>query len=407
MTAGRRRSPGPSRIRVWDEALENPFEEENRRRAGLGKAGRLYAALAVALLAAMAFCVLFRYDVLHNPVTLSRYLAAVEGRLGELWGLLAGAGQVNAVGYAVCTAAVVAVVGACLACCGAVCQGVFHTPMASPSMLGIQSGGMVAAVLYLLFCYDDSATMQFYTFEEYTSYLDTLGLLDIYGQQIWMIAGCFLGALAVVFISSRAGGGKVSSVVLILAGSLFGSLANTVVSLGQWYFTYVDSTTNRVYALMSISTGTFANTYTPQHLLMVGVPVLVCLGVLFALAPGLNALMFGDEEARGMGMNVGVFRTVVFALCVVPCGVVLSFCGQIAFVGLIVPHFARQMAGSDYRRLLPASALAGGLAMELVYAVALCTGFTTSINLVASIVGGGLFLAFVLRYRRSRNADWA
>ena len=236
---------------------------------------------------------------------------------------------------------------------------------------------------------------------------DSLSFYQMYTRQIWIIVGCFAGAAIVVFISTKAGRGKVSTVVLILTGSLFGAFTNAAVSLGQYYFTYIDPTTDRTYALMSISMGTFANTYTLQHLLMLGIPVLGCMAAALALAPGLNVLMFGEEEARAMGLNVMRFRILMFALCIVPCAVILAFCGQISFVGLIVPHFARQIAGSDHRRMLPASALLGAIAMVLVYAAALCTGYTTSLNLITSLVGGVLFLMFMLKYRRRRNADWA
>lgn len=389
-----------------EESLRNPFWEESHERVGLGK-HRTTVILGVMLILLMLAAVIFRYDFLHKPITAARYFSMVQSRLSDLWQLVSGGGDLNAALYSVCTIVIVAIVGAWLAMCGNVYQGLFHTPMASPSMLGIQSGGMVAAVLYLFFCWESVPTEEFFTFEEYNTYLASLSFYELYARQIWMLVGCFLGAAMVVFVSTKAGRNKVSSVVLILSGSLFGAFANTIVSLGQYYFTYVDPTTDRTYALMNISMGTFANTYTPQHLLMLGLPVLVCMGVVLALAPGLNLLMFGDEEARAMGMNVTRFRTLVFILCIIPCAVILSFCGQISFVGLIVPHFARQIAGSDYRRNLPASALLGAITMVLVYYTAVCTGYTTSINLITSLVGGVLFLGFLLRYRRCRNADWA
>ena len=403
----RDQSTKPKQIRLWDESIENPFLEENRRRFHVGRNARLLVGLSAALVVLMLAAVLLRYDFLHRPVTAARYFSVVTQRMQELWRLFTGGGSVNAADYSIYTVVIVAVVGACLAVCGAVCQSVYHTPMASPSMLGIQSGGMVAAVLFLFFCREDAEVMEYFTYAEYSEYLSSLSFYELYAQQIWMMAGCLLGALMVIAISTRAGRGKLSSVVLIISGSLFGSFAGTIVSLGQYYFTYVDATTTRTYALMSIAAGTFANTYSFTHLLMLAVPALLCMGALMALSPGLNVLMFGDEEARSMGMNVRRFRTVVFILCVIPSAVILSFCGQISFVGLVIPHFARQMAGSDHRRMLPACALLGAVAMVLVYTAALCTGFTTSINLITSLVGGALFLLFMLKYRRSRNADWA
>ena len=398
---------GPKQIRLWDESIENPFLEENRRRFDISRNERLLIGLAAALVVLMVAAVLLRYDFLHKPVSAARYFSVVASRMEELWRLLTGGGSTNAADYSVYTIVIVAIVGACLAVCGAVCQSVYHTPMASPSMLGIQSGGMVAAVLFLFFCREDAEIMEYYTYAEYSDYLSSLSFYELYAQQIWMVIGCLAGALMVIAISTRAGRGKMSSVVLIISGSLFGSFAGTIVSLGQYYFTYVDTTTARTYALMAIASGTFANTYSFIHLLMLAIPALMCMGALFALSPGLNVLMFGDEEARSMGMNVRRFRTIVFVLCVIPSAVILSFCGQISFVGLVIPHFARQMAGSDHRRMLPVCALLGAVAMVLVYTAALCTGYTTSINLITSLVGGVLFLVFMLKFRRSRNADWA
>lgn len=401
------RRPEPRQFRLREEDLENPFLEEQNARFHLERGGRLLLRLCVILLVLMPAAVLFRYDFVHTPVSAARYLSEVSARFGDLWRLLSGGGDVNGMSFSLCTIVIVALVGGCLSVCGSVCQGIFHTPMASPTMLGIQSGGMVAAVAYLFFCGSAAESAEYFTFDEYNTYLDSLSFYQMYAQQLWMLGGCLVGAAIVVFLSSRAGRGKISAVVMILTGSLFSAFANAAVSLGQYYFTYVDATTNRVYALMTISMGTFANVYTLKHLIMLGVPVAACMAGLFAISPGLNALMFGDEEARAAGLNVPRFRRLAFVLCIVPCAVVLSFCGQISFVGLIVPHFARQMAGSDCRRLLPAAALLGAIAMVLVYAAALCTGLTTSVNLVTSVVGGALFLAFLLRYRRCRNADWA
>ncbi len=389
-----------------EESVQNPFREEVVKRAGWGR-NRTTVILAIVLAAVMLAAVIFRYDFLHNPVTAARYASAVSERMTDLWRLISGHGDWNGTLYSLCTVVIVAIVGAWLSSCGSVYQGLFHTPMASPSMLGVSSGGMLGAVCYLWFFWTSSSVDEVYTYQEYRSYLDTLSFYQMYSQQLWMLGGCIAGGAIVIFLSGRAGRGRFSSVVLILAGSLLGSFANTITSLAQYYFTYVDSSTDRMYAMMTISMGTFANAYSPKHLLMIGIPVLLCMTVLFRLTPGLNLLMFGDEEAMAAGMNVRRFRTLVFLLCIIPCAVILSFCGQISFIGLIVPHFARQIAGSDYRWNLPASALLGAISMVLVYMIAVCTGYTTSINLITSLTGGSLALGFILRYRRQRNADWA
>ncbi len=402
----KKKDPGQL-ITFLDEDLDNPLKEAQEKRFHYRSGGRTMVRLAVVLVLVLLAVWFLPYDFVHNPVSPARYLESVSGRFSLLWGLISGEGNKESILYMVCTGFIVILTGGCLSLCGSVYQGVYHTPMASPGMMGIQSGGMLAAVAYLYFFGNPAEGESFYTFDEYNNYLSTLSFYDLYARQIWMIAGSLIGACIIIFLSTRAGRGRMSTVVLILAGSLFSSFANMITSLGQYIFTYRDATENRVYALMSISMGNFANAYLPLHLLMIAVPVLLSAFCLYRMSPGLNLIMFGDQEAASMGMNINRFRTAAFLLCLVPCAMLLAFCGQIGFVGLLVPHFARQMVGSDYRRLIPASMLLGGIVLLLVYFAAICTGLTGSINLVSSVVGGVLTLFFVLRYRRERNADWA
>lgn len=403
---GKKRTGHPS-IRFHEEDLRNPVQKAYERRFSFRPGEKKLLSLCVVLLLILTAVWILPYDFVNKPVSMARYVTNIRERLSLFWGLISGQGNHEAVLYAICTGLIVILTGGCLALCGSVFQGIYHTPMASPSMMGIQSGGMLAAVLYLFFFGDASEGEAYYTYDQYNTYLSTLSFYDLYARQLWMIAGSLTGAGLVIFLSTRAGRGRMSTIVLILAGSLFSSFAGLIVSLGQYYFTYKDATTNRVYALMSTSMGSFANAYLPLHLLMIGIPVLVCAAVLMKMSQGLNLLMFGDQEAAAMGMKVEAFRRTAFLLCLIPSAMLLAFCGQIGFVGLLVPHFSRQIVGSDYRKLIPASLLLGGIVMLLIYGAALCTGLTGSINLVASVVGGILTLLFLLRYRRARNADWA
>ena len=385
-----------------NEAIrERSVRFDTRREKGI------LAALGAILLPLMAGTLIFRTDLTVTGITPALIWSESTARAENLWCWLTGGPNVNAASFSVYTILIVALVGAALAVSGAVCQGLFHTPMASPSMLGIQSGGMLAAVIFLFFFVDPSPVEAFCTSSEYCAYLDTLSFSQLFGRQLFVLAGCILGGSLVLLISGGAGRGRVSGVILILTGSLFSSLAGSVVSLGQYYFTYVDPTPDRAYGLMSISMGTFANTYSLTHLLLVAVPLVLSMAALFAMAPAINALMFGDREAMAMGVNVGRVRNIAFLLCIIPCAVILAFCGRISFVGLIIPHIARQMLGSDCRWLLPGSALLGAVSLVLVYQAALCTGLTAGINLITSVVGGVLFLGFILKYRRCRNGDWA
>ncbi|MDR0838849.1 MAG: iron ABC transporter permease [Oscillospiraceae bacterium] len=383
---------------------------ENRRPgdAGLvfGDGAKKLIRLACAL-AVLAFAVvMLRYDFVNRPVTLARYLSAAEVRFAALGRFLSGR-ESNGLNYSIYTVIIAAFVGAALSVCGTVSQGVFRNPIASPSMLGVQSGGMVAAALYLIIRWEPSPASEFFTFEEYSTLLDGMSFFDMYERQIWMLVGCLAGAGVIIAISTRAGRGKMSSLVLIISGTLFSSFANTFTSLARFWFVYNDPTTERAYAMMGVAMGSFANTYTLRHLVMLGIPILIGLGALFAMSGRLNVIMFGEDEARTLGLNVTRFRTVVFLICATLSAVVLSFCGQMGFVGLVVPHFARQISGSNFRLLLPVSALLGALTVVLVYGVAACVGMTSSLNVITSVMGGAMFMFIMLKYRRRRNADWA
>lgn len=389
-----------------DEAAEDSFRSDQERRLHVNRGGKLLIALAVLLVLLIAASMVLRLD-LSQGLTLAEYLALAGRRLSDLGRFFTGGGAVNAVDYVFYTYLIVALVGAALAACGAMYQGVFRNPMASPTLLGVQSGGMLAATLYVLLCMSEEAVYVVHTQAEYVAIFSDMSTAQRNARQLWVFLGCFLGAALVVGVSRRAGRGKLSTVVLFLMGSVLSSLVNMAVSLVQYYLTLHDATTSRVLAIQSVSMGTFNGAYTLEHLLLTGIPILTGLAVLFLLSPRLNLLMFGEDEARAMGLRVDAFRMAVFAVGVLLSGVVLAFCGQIGFVGLIVPHLSRRLAGSDYRRLSPASALLGAIVMVLVYDAAYFTGFTSSINLITSLAGGVVFLVFLLGYRRRRNADWA
>lgn len=388
--------------------IKSDGEEENalQTRLSVSRDAKKLIGLSIALVLLMFAVVMFRYDFVNRPVTLARFLASAGERFAQLGQLLSG-GATNSLKFSIYTMLIVAIVGAALAVCGTVCQGIYRNPMASPSMLGVQSGGMVAAALYLLIKWEPAPAAELHTFEEYSSMLNSMSFYDIYARQLWMIIGCLIGAAIVITLSTHAGRGKISSVVLIISGTLFSSFANTFTSLARYWFIYNDPTPDRAYAMMSISMGSFANTYTFLHLAMVGTPILIGLAFLFSLSGRLNVLMFGDDEARTMGLNVTRFKTLMLVSCTILNAVILSFCGQIGFVGLLVPHFARRLTGSDFKMLLPFSALLGAVSMALVYGVASCIGLTSRINVITSVVGGTAYMFVMLNYRRRQNADWA
>ena len=117
------------------------------------------------------------------------------------------------------------------------------------------------------------------------------------------------------------------------------------------------------------------------------------------LSPKLSLLSLGDESAAGLGVNVGAVRIFGLAIVLILAGVSVSLVGGISFVGLIVPHMARRLVGTDYRRIAPAAMLLGAVLLVLsdVAARMIHAPFDTPVGALVSVIGVPVFL--LLTYR--------
>lgn len=219
-----------------------------------------------------------------------------------------------------------ALVGINLAISGAILQAVMRNPLADPHIIGISSGaGLAGVAVMILF-----------------PHLDYL---------ITPIA--FLGAMAAaVCIYILAWKNGIKPVRIILAGVAVSAFLGAGIS-GLMIF-YSD----RVHGALMWMVGGLAARSWPH----VGVILpYAIIGLILALvcANYLNILQLGDEMARGLGLNVEVVRIAMTAVAALLAASAVSVAGLLGFVGLIVPHAARLLIGSDYRFLLPASAFLG------------------------------------------------
>jgi iron complex transport system permease protein len=262
------------------------------------------------------------------------------------------------------------VVGASLGVAGTLMQGHTRNPLADPGLLGVTAGATFAVVLAI--------------------YL--VGVTSLVGYAWFALAGAGLASIAVFAIGSTRGGPD--PVSLVLAGAavnaLLLALAQAVVlrdldTLDAYRFWAVGSTAGR-----------------DMDVLLQVLPFIV-VGLLLAAggAPGLNLLQLGDEVARSLGMNPLAHKTVGILAVMLLTGAATAACGPIAFVGLVVPHVARFVAGVDYRWLVPYAAGIGGLFVllaDIVGRVVVRPG-ELQVGLVMALVGGPVF---VLLVRRSR-----
>jgi iron complex transport system permease protein len=121
--------------------------------------------------------------------------------------------------------------------------------------------------------------------------------------------------------------------------------------------------------------------------------------ILLSQARPLNAMLAGDDTAASLGVNTARLRTALLALCAILTGVMVSLSGAIGFVGLVIPHMVRLVAGSDHRRLLPLTILVGAAFMVWVDVLARMVLQPTEIpvGIVTAIVGAPLFLVLMRR----------
>ena len=258
-----------------------------------------------------------------------------------------------------------AFVGVNLAISGAILQAVMRNPLADPHIIGISSGAGLAGVsVMILFPHMD--------------YLIT------------PIA--FLGAMgAAVCIYILAWKNGIKPVRIILAGVAVSAFLGAGIS-GLMIF-YSD----RVHgALMWMVGGLAARSWPHVGIIL---PYAI-IGLILALvcANYLNILQLGDEMARGLGVNVEVVRIAMTAVAALLAASAVSVAGLLGFVGLIVPHAARLLIGSDYRFLLPASALLGIGVVTLSDTLArtMFSPVEIPVGIIMAAIGAPFFL-FLLR----------
>lgn len=258
-----------------------------------------------------------------------------------------------------------ALVGVNLALSGAILQAVMRNPLADPHIIGISSGaGLAGVVIMILF-----------------------PALEYLITPVAFI-GAMLAAICIYILAWKNG---VKPVRIILAGVAVSAFLSAGIS-GLMIF-YSD----RVHgALMWMVGGLAARSWPHVGIIL---PYAI-IGLILALASAayLNILQLGDEMARGLGINVEITRIVLTAIAALLAASAVSVVGLLGFVGLVVPHAARLLIGSDYRYLLPASALLGIAVVTLsdTFARVIFAPIELPVGIIMAFLGAPFFL-FLLR----------
>jgi len=410
---------------LMEEEAGNLFKDYEKAHRTMSVGGRRVVMLAVFLAGALLLSLILNaWGILVAPFggivtdqwsyTLAEYRELVVYQAGELITFITtGSG---AFGPVVKMYLVIIVAGYAMSVTGAVYQGLFANPMASPTTMGVNAGGVLGGLFYALVIYD---TMSLTTFRTTTSsysamhaseliaYYNSLNIFQRSAQSLCILAGCFLGVMIILAISMAAGRGKVSTVALLLAGSVFSTVITEIGQLVQYYLSMYGDEDKATLVSTLIGGNYIVRDYTWSEMLFFCVPVIGVSILVFALANKINIIAFGEAEARAMGVNVTRCRNGLIAACTVLSALVLSFCGQVSMVGFLMPHLARYLVGPDFKKLVPASALLGGITTLVVYDLCYMMAATGSFNLYTGVACSIISAIFIIFYRRNRHADWS
>jgi iron complex transport system permease protein len=269
-----------------------------------------------------------------------------------------------------------AIVGSMLSVSGASYQGVFRNPLVDPYLLGVAAGAGLGATL--VFAFQRGATEHWI--------IDPLPLAAFIGALV---------AVLVTYVVGTAFGTTQSSTTLILAGVAVTSLATSIQAF------ILQRNTDVVRQVYSWILGRLSSaTWGDVRLILPY--VVLSTGVLLMHRRLLDVLRVGDDEASALGTNVRRVRLIVVLAATLGTSAVVAVSGLIGFVGIIVPHAVRLIAGASYRKVLPLSVLLG--AAFLVFADipsrVLANPAETPIGVVTAFFGAPFFL-FLLRTRNT------
>lgn len=273
-----------------------------------------------------------------------------------------------------------ACVGAILALCGAILQGLFRNPLADPSLIGVTAGASVGASLMIVL----GASWG--------------GLLGGFAGLSLVSIGAFLGGLATVWLVYKVATGVSGTCVatMLLMGIAVSALAASITGLLEYF---ADNDMLRRMSLWRMGGLDGANSL--RVTLAAGILVLMLLAIP-AFGRALNTLLLGESQARHLGIDVQRMKTRLIVLVAAGVGTAVAMAGSIAFVGLVVPHMVRLWVGPDHRLLLPLSALGGAVLLLLADTAArtVMAPVELPVGLITALLGTPFFIS-LLRQRRN------
>ena len=295
-------------------------------------------------------------------------VGAVAVPLGDVWAALTGGDCPRATAKIILNirlikAVVALLAGAALSVSGLQMQTLFRNPLAGPYVLGISSGASLGVALVVL---------------------------AGFGSSIGIAGAAWLGAALVLVVIAAVGHRIKDIMVILILGMMFSSGVGAIVQRLQYLSKEESLKAFVIWTMGSLGDVTFDQ-------LAVLVPSIIA-GLLLAVVTikPLNLLLFGEEYAVTMGLNIRRSRGLLFLSTTLLAGTVTAFCGPIGFIGLAMPHVTRMLfRNSDHRVLVPGTVLSGAAVLLLCDLVSKM--FTLPINAITALLGIPIVVWVVLR----------
>ena len=265
-------------------------------------------------------------------------------------------------------------IGAALATSGAVFQAMFVNPLVSPGILGVLAGASFGAACGMLLS-------------------ENWFVVQVMAFVFGFIAVGFAVLVGSMVTNSR------STVMLVLGGVISGSLFSSLLSVVKYVADPYSTLPAIVYWLMGSLSMAQLN-----EVLLVAVPILMSIAGMVFMSKYFDLLSLGDEEAKALGVNVGLIRIIAIVLATLASSLAVVMAGIIGWVGLIIPHIIRMAIGPSHKLLVPLSAIVGGtflLAADAVSRLALTVEIP--IGILTSLIGIPIFIIVLKNARAAWN----
>lgn len=262
--------------------------------------------------------------------------------------------------------------GMALAMVGVIMQATIQNPLGDPYILGLSSGASLGATFSILIGFS--------------------GVLSSFGAPLGAFLGALIASIFVYFLARI--GGRITPFKMILAGMVISSICSSLTSL----IIFLSKDNEGIRTVNFWMMGSLAGAEWSNIFLPIAISVIPLI-YFFTQYRNLNLMVLGDETSITLGLNIEKHRKIYMILSSLITGVIVSVCGTIGFVGIMIPHIVRLIFGTDHKTLLPFSALVGAIFLIWADVIARCaiTNMELPIGIITSVIGAPFLLWLMVK----------